>query len=83
MERKKGDACRTLQLEVIVEDTSADNYLAYLQEVMVKPQSIGGDTAGMNIPFKVSDDGSRTKGYVTATSIKAGEPKFTEGNLPA
>ena len=83
MERKKGDACRTLQLEVIVEDTAATNHLAYVQEVMVKPQSIGGDTAGMNIPFKVSDDGTRTKGYVTAESIKAGAPKFTEGEMPA
>lgn len=83
MERKKGDACRTLQLEVIVEDTAATNHLAYLQEVMVKPQSIGGDTAGMNIPFKVSDDGARTKGYVTAESIKSGAPKFTEGEMPA
>ena len=83
MERKKGDACRTLQLEVIVEDTSATNHLAYVQEVMVKPQSIGGDTAGMNIPFKVSDDGTRKKGYVTAESIKSGTPSFTEGEMPA
>ena len=83
MERKKGDACRTLQLEVIVEDTSATNHLAYVQEVMVKPQSIGGDTSGMNIPFKVSDDGTRKKGYVTAESIRSGTPSFTEGEIPA
>jgi len=83
LERKKGDACRTLMLEVIVEDTSAKNHLAYVQEVMVKPNSYGGDTSGFNIPFTVSEDGERTKGYVSAESVKAGKPEFTKGDIPA
>ena len=70
-------------LEVIVEDTEATNHLAYVQEVIVKPQSYGGDTAGLNIPFQVSEDGARTKGYVTATSLKTGNPTFTEGTIPS
>lgn len=48
---------------------------------MVKPQSYGGDTTGVNIPFDVTDDGERTKGYVTAESLKSGNPVFTEGNI--
>ena len=80
--RLKGDACKTLMLEVIVEDTEATNHLAYVQEVIVKPQSYGGDTAGLNIPFQVSEDGKRTKGYVSATSLTSGEPEFTEGAIP-
>ena len=68
-------------LEVIVEDTSATKHLAYVQEVMVKPQSYGGDTTGVNIPFDVTDDGERTKGYVTAESLKAGAPVFAAGNI--
>ena len=32
----KGDDCKTLMLEVIVEDTAAENHLAYVQEVLVK-----------------------------------------------
>ena len=83
LDRKKGDACKTLMLEVIVEDTGATNHLAYVQEVIVKPQSYGGDTAGLNIPFQVSEDGKRTKGYVTAASLASGDPEFTEGAIPA
>lgn len=81
LDRLKGDECKTLMLEVIVEDTSAAKHLAYVQEVMVKPQSYGGDTTGVNIPFDVTDDGERTKGYVTAESLKSGNPVFAEGNI--
>ena len=77
LERKKGADCQTLMLEVIVEDTDAENHLAFVQEVLVKPNSYGGDTGGLNIPFTVSEDGKRTKGYVTAESLKTGNPKFT------
>lgn len=83
LDRKKGDDCRTLMLEVIVEDTAAANHLAYVQEVMTKPSSYGGDTAGLNIPFTVTEDGERTKGYVSATSLKSGNPSFTAGNIPS
>ena len=79
----KGDACKTLMLEVIVEDTEATNYLAYVQEVIVKPQSYGGDTAGLNIPFQVSFNGARTKGYVTASTLSSGNPTFTAGEIPS
>lgn len=81
LDRLKGDACRTLMLEVIVEDTAAPKHLAYVQEVMVKPQSYGGDTSGVNIPFDVTDDGERKKGYVTAESLKTGNPVFAEGEI--
>lgn len=80
--RLKGDACKTLMLEVIVEDTEATNHLAYVQEVLVKPQSYGGGTEGVNFPFQVSENGARTKGYVTATSLTSGDPEFTEGEIP-
>lgn len=77
MERKKGDACKTLMLEVIVEDTGASSHTAYVREVMVKPTSYGGDTTYFNIPFTVSEDGGWKKGTVTAASIKAGMPAFS------
>lgn len=75
--RKKGADCKTLMLEVFVEDTTATSHLAYVREVMVKPQSYGGDTSGLNFPFSVSEDGSSVKGTVTATSMKTGSPTFT------
>ena len=77
MERKKGDDCKTLLLDVIVEDTEAETHLAYVREVMVKPTSYGGGTEGFNIPFNVSEDGAWIKGTVTAESVKAGQPVFT------
>lgn len=76
-ERQKGDACKTLMLEVIVEDTEAATHTAYVREVMVKPTSYGGGTEGFNIPFNVSEDGAWAKGTVTAESVKAGKPVFT------
>ena len=82
MNRQKGDACKTLMLEVIVEDTAAENHRAWLREVMVKPQSYGGDTAGFNIPFTVSEDGESQEGYVSAESMKSGSPTFTKGAVP-
>ena len=77
MDRLKGDKCKTLMLEVIVEDTSAETHAAWLREVMVKPQSYGGSTEGFNIPFTVSEDGESVKGTVTAAGMKAGAPVFT------
>lgn len=81
MGRLKGDACKTLMLEVIVEDTSDAKHLAYAQEVLVKPQSYGGGTEGVNFPFNIHEDGARTKGYVTAESLKTGNPVFTAGEI--
>ena len=77
MERMKGDECKTLMLEVIVEDTESETHAAYLREVMVKPTSYGGGTEGFNITFNVSEDGAWVKGTVTAESVLAGKPVFT------
>ena len=75
--RKKGAECKTLMLEVFVENTESPTHLAYVREVMVKPQSYGGDTGGLNFPFNVSEDGASVKGTVTAASMKTGKPTFT------
>lgn len=74
MERLKGDDCKTQILEVIIEDTSATSHEAYMEDVIVKPQSYGGDTSGFAIPFDVMFDGNRKKGTVTITD---GVPTFT------
>ncbi len=77
MNRLKGDDCKTLMLEVIVEDTEAETHKAWLREVTVKPQSYGGGTEGVNIPFAVNEDGACVEGTVTAESMKAGSPVFS------
>lgn len=80
LERKKGDACRTTILEVIVEDTEAEKHLAFTEDVIVKPSSYGGPTSGVSIPFKTYYAGNRKKGYVTMTNKI---PTFTEGEITA
>ena len=83
LDRLKGDKCKTVMLELIVEDTEAEKHLAYAQEVLVKVQSYGGDTEGVNFPFEILEDGERTKGYVTNESLKAGKPVFAAGEITA
>lgn len=80
MEHITGDERKTLMLEVIIEDTEATEHTAYLREVKVTPTSYGGGTEGVNIPFTVDFDGAWAKGTVTAASIKAGSPVFTEAS---
>lgn len=75
--RKKGDECKTLLLEVIVEDTEATTHTAYLREVAVKVNSYGGGTEGLNFPFSISEDGDSVEGTVTAESMTSGSPVFT------
>ena len=48
-----------------------------MEDVIVKPQSYGGDTAGVSIPFEISFNGNRQEGTVTITS---GVPTFTPKN---
>ena len=81
MNRLKGDACKTKILEVLVdaEGTGSTTYSAWQEDVIVKPTSTGGDTAGFAIPFNVYFDGNRQEGtvkYSTGT-YKTGSPTFT------
>lgn len=73
--RLTGDLCKTKILEVIVEDDAAEAHEAYIEDVVVKPQSYGGGTSGVNIPYDVHFDGNRKAGTV---KIVDGVPTFTE-----
>lgn len=74
MNRLKGDKCKTQLLEVIVENTENPTHKAWIEDVIIKPQSYGGDTSGVAIPFDVLFDGNRKEGTV---SIASGVPTFT------
>lgn len=73
MNRRTGDYCRTLILEIIVDKTTGA-YDAWTEEVVVKPQSYGGPQGGVNIPFNISFSGNRKAGTVTFAD---GVPTFT------
>lgn len=74
MNRLTGDDCKTKVLEVII-DKKTGPYDAWIEDCVVKPQSYGGDTKGVNIPYKVSFDGNRKQGTATITDKV---PTFTE-----
>ncbi len=65
MNRLKGGECKTKYLEVIIEDTEATSHSAWMEDCLLVPQSVGGDTSGFQIPFNVLPDGNRQAGTVT------------------
>ncbi len=66
MNRLTGEDCRTTILEILIDKTSAP-YDAWTEEVIVKPQSYGGATGGVRIPYSITFCGNRKKGTVTIT----------------
>ena len=79
MNRLTGDECRTKIMEVIIESDEASSHSAWTEDVLVKPTSTGGDTAGFSIPFDVYFDGNREEGTVAYSNgtYKNGTPTFT------
>lgn len=65
MNRLKGGECKTKYLEVIIEDTEAVSHSAWMEDCLLVPQSVGGDTSGFQIPFNVLPDGNRQAGTAT------------------
>ena len=74
MKRLQGDACKTKILEVIVDPEDEGTHEAYTENVIVKPNSYGGDTSGFAIPFSINFDGGREEGTATITK---GSVEFT------
>lgn len=71
--RSTGDKCKTSMVDVLLKpgDTDEDEptvVWAYREDVYVIPNSVGGDTSGIQTPFTVYKAGNRTKGtFVLAT----------------
>ena len=80
MERLTGDDCKTTVVDVLLEpgaDGGAPTTVwAYREDCVVVPESIGGDTSGVQIPFTIHRAGNRVKG-----SFDISTKKFTEGDL--
>ena len=73
MNRLKGDECKTKILEVVI-DKETGPFDAWIEDCIVKPQSYGGDTSGVGIPFDVLFNGNRKQGTAT---ISDRVPTFT------
>ena len=73
MNRLNGDECKTKILEVFI-DKETGPFDAWIEDCIVKPQSYGGDTSGVGIPFDVLFNGNRKQGTAT---ISDRVPTFT------
>lgn len=71
-ERKTGDACKTTKVDVLLQEDGTVEW-AYREDCYVIPNSLGGDTSGVQIPFTIYNDGNRKKGTFD-TSTKAFTP---------
>ena len=75
MNRLTGDACKTTKVDVLLKPgaTSAEAptvIKAWREDVYVVPDSIGGDTSGVQIPFTMYNAGNRTEGtFDIATKV--------------
>ena len=66
MLRKSGDACKTSYVEVLLKPGEGDAkptvIRAVREDVIVVPNSYGGDTSGVQVPFTVHYSGNRVEG---------------------
>lgn len=81
MTRITGNGCKTSTVDVLLKPGSTDEeeptvVWAYREDCYVVPQSVGGDTTGIQIPFEVHRAGNRVKGTF---NIKT--KKFTANGL--
>ena len=60
-ERLTGDACKTTKIDVYIEKGQTSGK-AYREDVYIIPNSVGGDTSGVQIPFGIYNAGNRTEG---------------------
>lgn len=60
-ERKTGDDCKTTKVDVLL-NTDGTVEWAYREDVYVVPNSVGGDTSGVQIPYTIYNAGNRVKG---------------------
>lgn len=66
MNRTTGDGCKTTVVDVLLQPSSNGSdptvVWAYREDCYVVPESVGGDTSGVQIPFTIHRAGNRTKG---------------------
>lgn len=75
--RATGDKCKTTMVDVLLKPDDDDPegapptvVWAYREDVYVIPNSVGGDTSGIQIPFTVYKAGNRVKGTWDVTTKK-------------
>lgn len=59
--RSTGSSLKTTVVDVLLTSTGVVTW-AYREDVLVIPQSIGGDTGGVQIPYEIKYNGNRKEG---------------------
>lgn len=67
--RLTGDDCKTTKIDVLLK-SSGEVEWAYREDVYIVPNSVGGDTSGVQIPFTIYNAGNRTSGTFDLTTNK-------------
>lgn len=60
-ERSTGSQLETTVVDILT-NSEGDVISAYKEDAIIIPQSIGGDTAGVQIPYEIHYNGNRTAG---------------------
>lgn len=66
-ERLTGDDCKTTKIDVLLSSSGKVEW-AYREDVYIVPNSVGGDTSGVQIPFTIYNAGNRTSGTFDLTT---------------
>lgn len=67
MNRTTGDGCKTTVVDVLLKpgdtaEAAPTVVWAYREDCFIVPESVGGDTSGVQIPFTIHRAGNRVKG---------------------
>lgn len=73
--RLTGEDCQTTRVDVLV-DAEGNQIWAYREDCWVVPNSVGGDTSGVQIPFSVYNAGNRVPGIFDMS-----EKSFTQATI--
>lgn len=68
-QRLTGNACMTTKVDVLL-NASGNVVWAYREDCYVVPNTIGGDTSGVQVPFTVYNAGNRVAGTFNMSTKK-------------
>lgn len=72
MDRLTGNKCKTTVVDVLLKPDenggAPTSVWAYREDCVIVPDSIGGDTSGVQIPFTIHRNGNRVKGKFDISS---------------
>ncbi len=71
-DRLTGDDCRTTMITAMIDMSNPTGIAtwAYKEDCYIVPQTFGGDTSGIQVPFQIINAGKRVKVRFSLTTLK-------------